>query len=95
MTAVTEVLLGVIHKRRPQSGERSLSSVDILRTRKKRGSSDANVCTFCCKKTSNFLKFVVCHLLYYCITVSLWLKLSLLIADIKIVTVKKKKLKMF
>jgi len=43
--------LGAVHKRHPQSGW--LSSADIMRTRGK-GSSDADVCTFWCKKLRVF-----------------------------------------
>jgi len=41
-----ELVLGPVHKRRSQSEGRGLSSADILWTREKRGSSDANVRTF-------------------------------------------------
>jgi len=38
----------------------SLSSADILQTSGEGGSSDADVRTFLCKKTSDFSKFIVC-----------------------------------
>jgi len=52
--------LGIVHKRRPQSGERegeSLSSADILKTRRQkdlRDSSEAYLRTFWCKKPRIF-----------------------------------------
>jgi len=67
MTAVTKVLLEVVHKRRPQSEGGGLSSVDILRTREKGGVFRCERLHFLAQTTSDFSKFVVCHLLYYSI----------------------------
>jgi len=50
--------LQAVHRRRPQSGR--LSSADILRTRGEGSISDVNVCTFWCRKISDFSKLMAC-----------------------------------
>jgi len=58
------LLLGAVHKGRSQSGgEGGLPNADVFRTSGRgqagESSSDVDVRTFWCKKTSDFLKFIV------------------------------------
>jgi len=59
MTAVQEVLLGVVHKRCPQSGGGGLSSVDTF-GQGRRGVLRMRTPALLAKKTSDFSKFIVC-----------------------------------
>jgi len=64
---VTEVLLGVVHKRRPQSGKRGFVKCGHVVDKGEEGFFRCGRLHFLAQKTSDFSKFVVCHLLYYSI----------------------------